>query len=216
MTQLVRLDAGSIELHVAKLAADRRFEVRTPDAEVEVRGTRFTVAIAPPDGQCGGGTVTRVVVTEGVVAVRFRGVEARVAAGEQWPGGCIRTASVAALAAVTSRRVVQSAPLAAPVERPSLAPPPPPSSTLGEQNDRFAEAVAARRRGDAQAAVAAFDRFLSRYPSSPLVESATVERVRALAAIDPSRAASAARAYLAGYPEGFARAEAEAIVAGAR
>ena len=80
----------------------------------------------------------------------------------------------------------------------------------------FARAIAAKRAGDPSGAVAGFDRFLARYPGSPLAESATVERMRALRSIDPARAVAAARSYLARYPNGFAHAEAEAIVAGAR
>jgi ferric-dicitrate binding protein FerR (iron transport regulator) len=211
VTQVVRLDAGEIALHVAKLAADRRFEVRTPDAEVEVRGTRFTVAIAPA-GECGDGTVTRVEVTEGVVAVRYQGAEVRVAAGQQWPSGCAAQAAPAVRTAVVAHRAPPSSPGAARRAAVVAAP----ASTLSEQNDRFAEAVTAKRHGDTQAAIGAFDRFLASYPSSALAESASLERMRLLVVADPSRAAAAARDYLARYPDGAARAEAEAIVAGAR
>jgi hypothetical protein len=211
VTQVVRLDAGSIALHVAKLAADRRFEVKTPDAEVEVRGTRFTVAIAPST-ECGDGTVTRVEVTEGVVAVRYQGAEVRVGAGERWPSGCAAQAAPAVRSAMAGHRAVPSSSGAG--RRPAVAAAPP--SPLSEQNDRFAEAVAAKRRGDVQASIGGFDRFLANYPASALAESAAVERMRLLAGADPSRAAAAAREYLAKYPDGAARAEAEAIVAGAR
>jgi hypothetical protein len=84
---------------------------------------------------------------------------------------------------------------------------------LAEQNDRFAEAIAAKRSGNASLAVVRFERFLATYPQSALAESAAVERMKLLAAADPARGAAAARQYLARYPAGFARAEAEAIVA---
>jgi outer membrane protein assembly factor BamD (BamD/ComL family) len=78
----------------------------------------------------------------------------------------------------------------------------------------FARAVADKRRGQNAQAIADFDRFMAKYPGSPLAESATVERMRLLRSSDHARALSAAKQYLARYPAGFARAEAEAIVAG--
>jgi ferric-dicitrate binding protein FerR (iron transport regulator) len=51
-TQVLRLAAGSVDLHVAKVSAEHRFLVATPDAEVEVRGTKFRVAIGPADPSC--------------------------------------------------------------------------------------------------------------------------------------------------------------------
>ena len=43
--QWLRLGTGSVMIHVAKLEVGQRFVVVTPDAEVEVRGTRFQVAL---------------------------------------------------------------------------------------------------------------------------------------------------------------------------
>jgi hypothetical protein len=200
-TQSLRLDHGSLDLHVAKLSADQRFLVETPDAEVEVRGTRFKVSLATPDAACGGGTQTRVAVTEGVVVVRHAGIESSVEAGQQWPSGCAQ-AAVATRAASGASAAHGSGSAA-------------PASSLAEQNDLFADAMAAKRRGDPGEALAEFDRFLARYPASPLAESATVERMRLLRSADPGRAPAAARQYLARYPNGFARVEAEAILGGA-
>lgn len=197
--QNLALDSGSVSLHVAKLGADERFLVHTRDTEVEVRGTAFQVTVAPSDPSCGGGTTTRVAVTEGVVVVRHAGVESRVAAGELWPSGCDRPASPPAPTAIRA---------------PAVPPSSGPGSTLGDQNDLFAAATAAKRRGDTSEALAGFSRFLVKYPSSPLAESASVERMRLLRSSDSPAAPSAARQYLARYPGGFAHAEAEAIVAG--
>ena len=195
--QQIHLDSGSLDLQVAKQGPEQRFVVRTLDSEVEVRGTQFRVSVAPSDPSCGAGTTTRVAVSEGVVVVRHAGTEARVGAGEQWPAGCGQSAS----ATVNNNPVIARA-----------GPAPSTASTLGEQNDLFAQAIAAKRRGDAGGAIAGFDRFLARYPGSPLAESATVERMRLLRASDPSRAVASAKAYLARYPRGFAHAEAEALV----
>ncbi len=197
--QVLRLAAGSVDLHVAKVSADRRFLVTTPDAEVEVRGTKFRVAIGPANPSCLEDALTHLVVTEGTVVVRHAGVEKRVGAGEQWPSDCIPPVEISA-----------PMPSAAPAAAGSVA------STLGEQNDLFAEAIVAKRSGESQVALATFDRFLATYPSSPLAQSAAVERMRLLRAMQSPRVVSAARQYLARYPNGFASTEAEAIVSGPR
>jgi outer membrane protein assembly factor BamD (BamD/ComL family) len=135
-----------------------------------------------------------------------------VVAGQLWPSGCGRAESNAAPVAAAGVRAPAATPLATGGRAAAVQST---SSTLGEQNDMFAEAVAAKRRGDTRGALAGFDRFLSLYPSSPLAESAAVERLRVLRAVDPMRTVSVAKQYLALYPNGFAHGEAEAIVAGA-
>ena len=159
----------------------------------------------PAEQGCGEGTTTRVSVVQGMAVVRHAGRDDELIAGAEWPSGCSR-------APAASGPVATLPPAGASGARVAAAPSA--SSTLADQNNLFAVAVAARRRGDAAGAVAGFDRFLARYPASPLAESATVERMRALRTSDPARAVAAARQYLATYPSGFAHAEAEAIVAG--
>lgn len=222
--EVFELRAGSIELHVAKLGTGERFIVRTADSEVEVRGTRFRVDVGEP---CAG-TTTRVGVTEGVVVVRHGGAEARVTANESWPPGCATSTklasplpTVAPTAPTAPMAVVEPAspPVVSPMRsvatpsKPAVAPAPPPmsSSDLAEQNRLYAEAMAAKRRGDTPSAVRALDRLSAAYPHGPLAESASVERMRLLASSDPSRAADAARAYLARHPKGYAREEARRL-----
>jgi hypothetical protein len=84
------------------------------------------------------------------------------------------------------------------------------TSELAEQNDRFARALA-KRKTTPREAVSAFEAFALRYPSSPLTESALVERLRLLHIFDRPRGQAAAREYLARYPAGFAHGEAESI-----
>ncbi len=156
-SQLLRLNTGWIDLHVAKLMTGQRFVVDTSDSEVEVRGTRFRVSIARPDPSCGDGTTTRLSVTEGVVVIRHGGVEDRVAAGEHWPEHCA--------AAMTSWTPTASRTAAGTPGVPAAAGAVP-ISTLAEQNNLFAEAFASKRDGDVSGALAAFDRYLSKYPGS--------------------------------------------------
>jgi hypothetical protein len=234
-TQVFHLGAGTMRADVEKLRAGERFLVRTSDAEVEVRGTSFHVANVPPDPACGQGTTTRVTVFEGVVSVRAHGVEARVEAGQGWPTGCgvSSTRSATATAIATPAAIVQPQtpsegsagvlPARPPTEgsggallaRPQSQPPPlltpAAASDLAAQNDLFAEGIAAKNRGDAAAAVAAFERFLARYPESALAENAAVERMKLLGSTEAGRAA--ARDYLARYPAGFARSVADAMLA---
>jgi TolA-binding protein len=55
-----------------------------------------------------------------------------------------------------------------------------PSSTLAEQNDLFAAALSAGRRGDTREAVYWLDRLLDRYPDGPMAGSARAQRQRLL------------------------------------
>jgi hypothetical protein len=211
-SQIFAVHAGALRAHVAKLEPQQRFIIRTPDSEVEVRGTSFHVAIAESDPTCGQGTITRVTVDEGVVSVRHGQEEARVGAGQEWPSGCI-----ARVSAPTVARPGKSAATVPPVHTTtgvgssSAVEPTQASSDLGEQNDSFARALAAKRRGANAEAIEAFEAFVARYPQSPLVESALAQRMQLLRTSDPARASAAADQYLARYPKGFARAEAESI-----
>ena len=207
-TQSFALVAGALGAHVAKLRAGERFLVRSPDAEIEVRGTRFRVSIVAADPTCGGGTVTRLTVTEGVVAVRHAGTEVLVGRGGSWPEGCAVARTAASHDPPPARSGSAGAHPIVAGEVPSQR------STLAEQNALFASATAASGRGDRADAIARFTQFVAAYPESPLAESAVVQRMRLLGGQDPSAARKAAHEYLQRYPSGFARAEAEAIESG--
>ncbi|HMJ51822.1 MAG TPA: FecR family protein [Polyangiaceae bacterium] len=232
--QIFALNAGSLRADVAKLGHDERFIVRTIDTEVEVRGTSFLVNIVASDPGCGAGTTTRVAVYEGVVAVRAGGQEEFLARGEHWPRGCRQTPALPPSAHAAAKRTpklggpstARAAPVATPVPGAAelqAADPPPPgharrpaSSSLAEENDLFAEGMAARRYGNLSLALDKMDRLLEKFPASHLAENATVERMRIQRALEPRKAAAAARQYLQRYPAGFARGDAEAILAGTR
>jgi hypothetical protein len=184
-SQSFTLDAGEARFHVKKLGPGERFLVHTTDADVEVRGTVFSVTIL---GEPVCGSHTRVDVLEGVVAVSHDGTTENVVAGAHFP--------VCAPAPVPSASVAASATQA-------------PASTIAAQNQLFAAGVDAKKRGDRAAAIAAFDTYLARYPHGFLAESAEVERMRLTTG--PQRLA-AAKTYLARHPQGFARAEAKAIL----
>ena len=216
------LTQGLLHAKVAKLGHGERFIVRTPDAEVEVRGTVFQVAIVDADVNCGDGTRTRVSVSEGIVEVRGNGATHSIHPGEIWPAGCpsAPVASVTHEALPATRR----APMAVQAERAPSTPTTPAApeaisndplsarqtSSIAEQNALFAEASAAHRRGDDVSAVNTYATLIARYPASPLAESAAVQRMNLL---QGSERAAAARQYLARYPRGYARNDAERLLA---
>lgn len=212
--QVFAVSRGSVRAEVAKLSPRQRFVVRTEDAEVEVRGTIFTVSHAAARADCGAGTTTRVAVTEGVVLVRHGGKEELVAAGERWPHQCNEDASATPLTLGSATRradVAPHAPRVAPTPREVDSP-----SQLAEQNDMFARAVAARRSGNAALATSLLDDLLRRFPNGPLAESAAAERIRVARTSDPAGAKAFAQEYLRRYPQGFARAEATSVLESAR
>jgi hypothetical protein len=214
-TQAFQLDHGTLSAHVAKLGVGQRFLVRTGDAEVEVRGTRFTVSVGRALA-CAGGVTTKVRVTEGAVVVRGAHGEARLGPGDAWPA-CSdpavaqpppATTLAAAPENLAPKLAVPSLDLSA---KPASAAP---LSSLADENALYQKALAEKRSGDTGTAVQSFERLLSRYPKSPLAESASAERMRILAKDSSShgRARAAARDYLARFPSGFARTEAEAVL----
>ncbi|MGH7329572.1 MAG: FecR domain-containing protein, partial [Polyangiaceae bacterium] len=149
-SQIFDLRSGSIRADVAKLGANERFVIRTPDAEVEVRGTSFRVAVVPSDA-CSAGTLTRVYVSEGTVVVRARGNESRVPAGTSWPPECAARAQEAPAATATAMTMTQAPPSVANPSSNHAAPAttrPTSASELAAQNQLYGEATAAKRRGD--------------------------------------------------------------------
>jgi hypothetical protein len=233
--QRYELKEGAIRAKVAKLVTGERFIIATADAEVEVHGTAFRVAVVPVDPACGGGTITRVAVTEGVVSVRRDGVEVRVTPGHVWPEKCepLAPAAAAAPAApsthirvrggasrtngmrVTAPAVAEETPAPTEAPAPVVTPPeaaPLTKSELAAQNDMFAAAVRAKRRGQGSQAVRIFEHFTRQYPTSPLAESAAAQRMKLLAVIDSVAARRAATEYLSRYPTGFARLDARHLL----
>jgi hypothetical protein len=228
-TRRFALHAGAVRARVERLFAGERFVIDTSDAEVEVHGTAFRVAVVDADSGCGGGTTTRVSVSEGIVTVRAGGIEAHVTPNHEWPDGCDAPRPSAHAARHTGRearepRHAAEAPVA--VEAPSAMPSPVPAappeviaaspleaSNLAAQNDLFEAAVRAKKEGQAAAAVRLFTRLVTEHPTGPLLESASVQRMRLLVGVDPAEASRAARDYLTRFPGGFARGDAEKLAA---
>ena len=202
-TRRFSLVAGQLDARVAKLGQDERFIVSTPDAEVEVRGTAFTVAVDGASGRCRGSVAnSSVKVSEGVVSVRSAGGQVFLHPGESWsapcsagsagqavepvavPGGATPSPAASAIRPAT-RRLLAASPAAIPAARSSessAASEVRPASHLAEQNDLFSSAMAAERQGQPDLALAKLEELLRRYPGGPLGESARAERARLLSA----------------------------------
>lgn len=210
--QRFALAQGRLHANVAKLAPDERFVIDTPDAQVEVRGTQFHLEVLQLSLFCGDGSRTRLDVTEGVVEVRSSRTVARVGAGQHWPSDCEAPTTDAAggdagmpRSSASAAGGDASAAAAARQRRPSR-------SLIAEQNAIFQRGIEAQRQGKTNQALAAYAELVERFPSSPLAENAAVARIRLYAGFDAVRARREAASYLARYPRGFARPEAQRIV----
>ena len=210
--EVVGLRSGAVSVRVPPMPAGHTFSVKTPDAEVTVHGTAFTVEVASKEGAT---PSTRVRVSTGVVSVASGGHESFLTAGMEWssPLPTTQKASEPTRVAAASTAPVENA------GAPKAAPHPShheeaaaPKSRLGEENQLLSSAIAASRSGDYAGAVATLNDLLRRFPSTTLAQEAHVERFRALAhSGDNAAAAREARQYLALYPDGFAREEAKAL-----
>jgi hypothetical protein len=219
--EAVLLGRGRVLVRVPKLGPARTFAVETPEATVVVHGTVFAVTR--------GESLTRVDVSEGVVSVHHRGEEILLRAGGHWSSDSAREDETARRA----DQAFENAPFAEPSlpETASAKPKSTPlhrrrggalakgasesadsekNSSLAEENRLLKAAMSARQQGDTHRAAELAGELVARFPASPLVEEARVERMRALAGSPAG--SSEARSYLADYPRGFARDEASRIL----
>jgi hypothetical protein len=212
----IRLAFGRVDLHVAKQAkVPRSVVIETPDTEVVVRGTVFTVAVSKE----GGVTNTRVRVTEGSVWVLAAGSREIVSTGEEWSSLAARKRTAAPLPAPPSVLASETNPSPAETRR---APAPVKAqrgtrSALAEENKMFDAAIGARNRGDDRRAIELFGALIGRFPKGHLAEEARVERLRAMRRLgDSARASAEARRYLSEFGNGFAREEAREAALGGK
>jgi hypothetical protein len=216
----LRLRAGSVDVDLPhKLEPGKHLVVETPDAEVLVVGTAFTVNYGGEPGAA----KTEVHVRRGTVWIMQGGKQRAVLrAGDRWASSVpsVTPAPAPVAPAVVSRRArpsrVGTSSRQSPVKRAAEASAPSAESgTLAEENRLFQAGLTARNAGDSAGAADAFSGLLARYPRSVLREQALAEQFRALERAGRSSAAAvAARRYLASYPNGFARADAERVTSG--
>ena len=110
-TRRFSLLSGRLQAHVAKLAQGERFVVSTPDSEVEVRGTVFTVEVGSPPPLCRDSASSSTVhVSEGAVWVRSGDKQVVLQPGETWGTPCPDPQTVHATAAESAERAPVTAP----------------------------------------------------------------------------------------------------------
>jgi TolA-binding protein len=233
MTRL-RLASGSAAFQVQRVEPHQRFVLLLPDGEIEVHGTRFVVDVLD-------GHTMRVSVTEGVVSLRLQSQAEKVLhAGEGWTRSepnADPTSSNAPPAEVIPEAESQpgvpntSLPQAATThaerrgrdgETPTngSSPKPPASAPANDAHpaiDAFSAGVSAFEGGDYRSAERNFSRFLVEAPGDPRVEDASFLRALAHARMgDRQGAAQLAQKYLAQFPSGLRRKEAERLARDAK
>lgn len=209
----VHLSIGRVALRVEPRPLSKRVVVvETPDAEVVVHGTVFSVAVDSKSGV----ELTRVRVEEGSVSVLHRGERSLLTTGQEWSSAPKPKPEPEPEASATEAETRPSANRSARASRRAARPAASAgTSTLAEENRLFLSAVEARNRGDDRAAVESFGALLAKFPSGKLAEEARIERMRALTRLgDAPKAAAEARRYLARHASGFARDEARATALG--
>lgn len=221
----LRLGVGTVDVDVPHLGrSSERFVVETPSVDVVVVGTAFSVDV--------GGSVerreTNVNVRRGTVWIFAHGDRLAVLkAGDSWSSEAKPSAAGREAQSPTAPTVAAAAPIEAAAPKPArklagaadvrgaAAPKEIATGSLAEENRLFEAGLAARNAGDDGRAADAFGTLLARYPRSVLSEQALAERFRALSrAGRTALAITAARRYLAAYPQGVARGDAERIASG--
>jgi hypothetical protein len=187
----VRLDDGTVTVHVRPQRPGERFLVVLPDGELEVRGTTFTATVRD-------GATARVAVAEGAVEVRSPNgaVAARLGRGDAWS------------------RPAAAANASPPPVRPEPRAPASPAAPADDGATAYAAAMALLRAGRADEASIAFHAFAIQHPRAPQAEDASFLEAVALARLGRVEAAGlAAQHHLAGYPRSFHRRDAAVLVA---
>jgi len=183
----------------------RHVMVVTPNAKVEVKGTKFTVKVL----DTGKEAQTEVTVQRGRVLVSWLGGQTMLTTGEQWKshhsarsagadssgaGSTVATSDQQA----ADPRVVQNSARQGSVElnrsvelnqqRTNSVTPPQDAalartSTLGEQNLLMEQALVAQKRGNLKEAIELYDDLLRQYPDSPLRSTALSEKRRLVSVV---------------------------------
>ena len=178
-TSGLRLEQGEVHCRVPRLGPSEQFSITTPDADVVVHGTVFTVRVGAPDSA--GVRATCVRVDEGLVEVKHRQGSVRLGPGAQW--GCAPVAVAPPTATRASAKAAERAeresprarrgPRSAGVQpRREVSPARLPDGTLDEENRLLSAALGAERDQDTARARALFTALLERHPDSPLAPEA--------------------------------------------
>lgn len=226
-------DGGRVTYDVAPRRPGERFVVATPAAEIEVRGTRFSVEVQGPETtvDVDHGRVEvrepegplRAVLTAGQrTAVRRAPVQVTppVATSALPPAPLPPLSSPAGQApaprvAVATPRAARVDEPALPVEDPPEAPPEAPAARPQPDDAELRLFRAAHelhfRQGDLDGALRAWDRYLGAYPRGALTEEARYNRAVCLLRLGRGAEADTDLATLAADPTAFRAREAKLL-----
>jgi hypothetical protein len=202
--EYVRLESGTLQIHVRRQAPDELFDVVLPDGTIAVRGTTFDVTARE-------GRTLHVHVDEGVVALRIGGAEEIVLpAGSTWPPSESREAWPTEPAAATAAPVRAPEVQGSRSDRHKQAAP----SPVDDGSDAYAQAIQLFEARRFSESADAFRDFVSAHARSALAEDASFLEATALARAGRIDASGiAAEHHLQRYPESFHRKEAAILIA---
>ncbi len=163
----LRLVEGSVRCSVPPLGQTGSFSVVTPNTEVVVHGTEFSVEVDDDESAC-------VRVSEGKVEVRHDNEAVFLVAGQFW--GCDEhtaeepevTPTEPAPKLVTRREPTYRKPVVNQEENDDKSK----TGTLAEETRLMSAALSAERRGELAKARRLYARIVSDYPESPLAPEA--------------------------------------------
>jgi hypothetical protein len=231
--EIIKLESGTLSIHVDHRLSHRRLLVLLPDGELEDIGTTFSVTAASAH-------TTSVTVQDGSVILRLRGLPAlTLRAGDAWspapaelssapafneppPRAVLRGTSASASAAAPATNLSASAAAPATSLSALAAAPAPnlsasaatvaPASARSDPAADFRAAMSAFTSGDNARASSLFAAFLRQHPRDPRGEDAAYLRVLTLQRSgDSIGMKKAAGEYLVRYPRGFRHAEVEPL-----
>jgi hypothetical protein len=166
----LELLAGEVHCRVPHLGTRDQFSIATPDAQVIVHGTVFSVRFDPSAQPA-----TCVRVEQGLVEVRQNGASVRLGPGAELgctPPAAERTARAKASQSARPAQAAQPSASATQTAPRRAQPPQHEAGTLDEENRLLSAALAAEREGDRARARALFGELLRRHPASPLAPEA--------------------------------------------
>jgi hypothetical protein len=214
LRDIITLESGTLSIHVDHRLSQRRLLVLLPDGDLEDVGTTFSVTAAASQ-------TTNVTVRDGSVILRLRDLPAvTLHAGDAWSPAPAKLENAPASESAPAfdalpARAPRSEKLLAPAAPAASRPAPASAPAFVDRSDPAADfraAMSAFTRGDHVRASSLFAAFLSQHPRDSRGEDAAYLRVLTLQrAGDLSAMKQAASEYLVRYPQGFRRAEVEAL-----
>lgn len=195
--EVVQLHEGTLRVDVSHLDIGERFRIITGNAEIEVRGTSFQVAVTAD-------RLVSVLVRDGRVEVRHRGMKPfTLLGGQRWDArGPQRPAKVAVVA-------LSSQSSGATLTKTSTAP----TEIVPTSDVAFQRGFSALQAGDLSLAIAELEKVVAD-PSASLIEDARFWLAVAYARSKRTRAAvDGFERFLAHHPRSVRRGQATAMLA---